>query len=621
MSDQPFVQRSSTSDDADVHFLYLLIIHSLIRSQYETAEASRKQLGQDLTRSRRENLALKASTRQAKQANERSIARQRDRFSDASILAARNGSAHLTVIPGVFSTSAAGGSGSSGEPSTLYQQQIVQLEAERTATLASNSALRRLCVDGINALTEMTSGLTGYGSIRHLQTDLFPVVGRQLRKNYVLRSGSNGGQHPAVKALGAAIKEAERANFEAENERKAMKEKIAALEEGQAAEEEVNRLQESQAAAARPKASRVPLGSKVEPGVTQTDSMPRDTLEIENLKARLEEMEANLKQAEDLLEEKEELAAEAQRRAEEAERREMEETSRLAAENQAMLEREMSEQATKAQASKSPHTTWKAQEPDMSIDRSASVMFEPIAGQSSARRGRESLAAEDEESADDVSAQLGSGSNSTTPPPPSPPMASRKRQREEVQEEIVGEEEGPSIEEQAASSASGAEPVIQPSDDQAGSSRQPRQSSALQRRPSALYNGARRPRQSSTTVPTARSTSSRLTGRKTSEAGPSSATAAAAKADVSTKRPRLASSQLTASTPAAKSKQTSAPTTTSRKALTSIQAPAASSTAPPPASTKKTRATPVAPMSALQLALEKKRRTGAATAEGRGAAK
>lgn len=363
-----------------------------MKTQLTASESVKRQLQQDLGRSRRENQALKAFTRQTKLVNDRSIARQRERFADAAILAARNGCSRLVVVPGVFP--AKGSSSSQDSSSSLYRQQISELETQRSSTLASNSAMRRLCTESINALGEASAALSGDSALRSLQSDLFPS-GRPLRKDYTLAAHSSA--HPAVRALSMAIAANEKALFTWEGERKALKDNASPPVE-QAASEEGEQLHKS--TGSRPKATRIPLRStsaSAKPVIDFSDSDTQEHLatEMHKLQTQLRDREADIKKMEDRLEEREQEMEEVRQRAEAAERRETEavqlareEAARLLAERQSHSvnkEEEAAEEASIAEQLAEADFDSQA-EAERTANSEMSYVVESVGPKSSARR-------------------------------------------------------------------------------------------------------------------------------------------------------------------------------------------------------------------------------------------
>ncbi|CAO1631344.1 unnamed protein product [Sympodiomycopsis kandeliae] len=169
------------------------------QTQYEEADSNRRQLVQDLAQSRRECQSMKAIMRQSKQMGERSIARQRERFTDAAIQsAARNQEQQCIILPNIFTYPQGQHQSSSSQ---IEKQQISELESQRLALLSSNTALRRLCTDAINSFAENVSNVADdFAYKQRLQDDLFPQ-GEPLRKDYIL--STKQGSHPAVVALAA----------------------------------------------------------------------------------------------------------------------------------------------------------------------------------------------------------------------------------------------------------------------------------------------------------------------------------------------------------------------------------------------------------------------------------
>lgn len=278
------------------------------QAQVEVAEATKKNAMQDLAKARRDSQAVKVAARQTKLSNERSIARQRERFSDAAILATRNASSTLVTVPSVFDAPLA-----SSSTSSLYAQQAAELEAQRSALLSANSALRRLFTEALNALNDLSASIanpsTSSVPARALQSDLFPK-GMALSKGYDLASSRNSSSasiHPAVRALSQAIGAGELAVHEWEGERRQLKETLKASQSAAAAAAPTDAEEAAIAAANAPRKgpSRIALAASTSASsaAASATAHAEQQRQIQALKTRLAERDAEVRRIEERLDE------------------------------------------------------------------------------------------------------------------------------------------------------------------------------------------------------------------------------------------------------------------------------------------------------------------------------
>lgn len=198
-----------------------------MQQEKEAQETAKRHAQQELAKARSDTQAIKVAAKHARLASERATARQKERFCEAAILATRNGSSRLVVVPGVFDKHVGPSSGPS-----LEQQQVAELEVQRAAALASNTALRRLFTDALNALQDLNSSVIeqcGDGkmpaSARYLQSDLFPL-GSVVPRNYDLKNADRARDHPAVVALGQSMEAGERTVYDLDRDRRQMKQTL-----------------------------------------------------------------------------------------------------------------------------------------------------------------------------------------------------------------------------------------------------------------------------------------------------------------------------------------------------------------------------------------------------------
>lgn len=187
---------------------------SVAQNQLEASEASKSQLIQELHKCKRDCQGIKAAARQGKLLNERSTARNRERFSEATIAVARNAGPKMTVIKSVFASTE---TEACDFRRSHLDRQLEEAEAQRTATLVANSTLRRLYTEALNALRSMTYGISAQATSSAsqasvwLQSDLFPAA-EKLPRDYDLRN--KPGTHPAIDALASTSKESEKALYQ-----------------------------------------------------------------------------------------------------------------------------------------------------------------------------------------------------------------------------------------------------------------------------------------------------------------------------------------------------------------------------------------------------------------------
>lgn len=184
---------------------------AVLQSQLDAIEVSRRQGLQELAKTKREIQATKAAARQARLCDERSMARQREKFVEASIFAVRKSASRSCIVAGIFDQ-VKGASARSAQP--LLHQQLEETESQRDALATSNSALRRLATEAFNALRSTLDGIPAQehadlGSVI-MQSDLFPP-GRMLSKDYDL--DAKEASHPAVMTLSRLIELSQRAVY------------------------------------------------------------------------------------------------------------------------------------------------------------------------------------------------------------------------------------------------------------------------------------------------------------------------------------------------------------------------------------------------------------------------
>ncbi|CAO1637547.1 unnamed protein product [Parajaminaea phylloscopi] len=189
-----------------------------MQEQLAAAQTAHKQTIQDLNKCRRESQAVKAATRQARLSDERSLARQRERFTEATIAAARNGSCSSVIAESVFNPESVL---HSSVNQSLHRQELTRTEEERSILAANNSTLRRLFADSLNVFRNLLLEVASIQSLKELDTIGAPLLQSDLFRDqaplqrvYSLDQGRSA--HPAVSALSNLRKVGEHVVYEIE---------------------------------------------------------------------------------------------------------------------------------------------------------------------------------------------------------------------------------------------------------------------------------------------------------------------------------------------------------------------------------------------------------------------